>query len=90
MPRFVINARRQDGRVVAQEALEYGCITEAPSLCEGEKAGKSLVNRGKWGIKRSTVMDARGIPLELVTALADRQDSLLLDQALAANLRLAR
>jgi hypothetical protein len=67
-----------------------GCISEAPSPCEGEKAGKSLVNRGKWGIKRSTVMDARGIPLELVTALADRQDSPLLDEALAANLRLAR
>ena len=38
-----------------------GCITKAP--CGGEKAGKSPVDRGKGGIKRSTVVDARGIPL---------------------------
>ncbi len=38
-----------------------GCITKAP--CGGEKAGRSPVDRGKGGIKRSTVVDAKGIPL---------------------------
>ena len=38
-----------------------GCITKAP--CGGEKAGRSPVDRGKQGIKRSTVVDGRGIPL---------------------------
>src|SRR5215217_6844134 len=37
-----------------------GCITKAP--CGGEKAGKSPVDRGKGGIKRSTAVDASGIP----------------------------
>jgi transposase len=37
-----------------------GCITKAP--CGGERAGKSLVDRGKQGIKRSTVVDPE-IPL---------------------------
>jgi hypothetical protein len=43
-----------------------GCITKAP--CGGEKAGKSPVDRGKRGIKRSTMVDANGIPLGLVSA----------------------
>ena len=37
------------------------CITKAP--CGGEKAGRSPVDRGKQGIKRSMVVDANGIPL---------------------------
>jgi transposase len=41
------------------------CITKAP--CGGEKAGKSPVDRGKKGIKRSVVVDADGIPLGSVT-----------------------
>jgi hypothetical protein len=45
-----------------------GCITKAP--CGGEKAGKSPVDRGKGGIKRSTAVDASGIPLGTVTAPA--------------------
>ena len=45
-----------------------GCITKAP--CGGEKAGRSPVDRGKRGIKRSTVVDGRGIPLGVVTAPA--------------------
>jgi hypothetical protein len=32
-----------------------GCITKAP--CGGERAGKSPVDRGKQGLKRSTVVD---------------------------------
>ena len=44
-----------------------GRITKAP--CGGEKAGRSPVDRGKQGIKRSTAaVDARAIPLGTVTA----------------------
>ena len=53
-----------------------GCITKAP--CGGEKAGKSPVDRGKQGTKRSTAVDARGIPIGGVTAAANRHDSPLL------------
>jgi hypothetical protein len=57
------------------------CITKAP--CGGEKAGRNPVDRGKRGIKRSTVVDAEGIPLGAVTALANRHDSAaLLDETL--------
>ena len=38
-----------------------GCITKAPS--GGEKAGRSPVDRGKQGLKRSAVTDGTGIPL---------------------------
>jgi transposase len=53
-----------------------GCITKAP--CGGEKAGRSPVDRGKRGTKRSTVVDAKGIPLGTVIAPASRHDSPLL------------
>jgi transposase len=52
------------------------CITKAP--CGGEKAGKSPVDRGKRGIKRSMAVDAKGIPLGAVSAPANRHDSPLL------------
>jgi len=52
------------------------CITKSP--CGGEKAGRSPVDRGKRGTKRSTAVDARGIPLGTITAPANRHDSLLL------------
>jgi transposase len=58
------------------------CITKAP--CGGEKAGPSPVDRGKWGIKRSVAVDARGIPLGSVTAPANRHDSPLLVPTLEA------
>jgi hypothetical protein len=57
-----------------------GCITKAP--CGGERAGKSPVDRGKQGLKRSTVVDACGIPLGAIVAPANRHDSLLLDETL--------
>ena len=57
-----------------------GCITKAP--CGGEKAGRSPVDRGKQGIKRSTVVDGRGVPLGILTAPANRHDSPLLDETL--------
>ena len=49
-----------------------GCVTKAP--CGGEKAGRSPVDRGKQGIKRSTVVDVEGIPLGTVAASANRHD----------------
>jgi transposase len=59
-----------------------GCATKAP--CGGEKAGRNPVDRGKGGIKRSTAVDARGIPLGTVTAPANRHDSPLLGETLDA------
>jgi hypothetical protein len=52
------------------------CITKSP--CGGDKAGRSPVYRGKRGTKRSTAVDASGIPLGTITAPANRHDSLLL------------
>lgn len=57
-----------------------GCITKAP--CGGEVAGRSPVDRGKQGLKRSTVVDANGIPLGTVAAPANRHDSPLLEPTL--------
>jgi transposase len=59
-----------------------GCITKAP--CGGNKSGRSPVDRGKRGVKRSTMVDARGIPLAVATAGADRHDSPLLGPTLDA------
>jgi transposase len=59
-----------------------GCVTKAP--CGGEKAGRSPVDRGKGGIKRSMAVDASGIPLGTVTAPANRHDSPLLGGTLDA------
>jgi transposase len=59
-----------------------GCITKAP--CGGEKAGKSPVDRGKRGIKRSVMVDAGGIPLAVVAAGANRHDSPILSPTLDA------
>jgi transposase len=56
------------------------CTTKAP--CGGEKAGRSAVDRGKQGIKRSMVVDACGIPLGIVIAPANRHDSPLLADTL--------
>ena len=53
-----------------------GCIVKAP--CGGEAAGRSPVDRGKQGTKRSLLVDGRGIPLGTVVAAANRHDSPLL------------
>ena len=52
------------------------CVTKAPR--GGEKAGRSPVDRGKGGLKRSMAVDAEGIPLGTVSAPANRHDSPLL------------
>jgi hypothetical protein len=64
------------GLELADLALD-GCITKAP--CGGEKAARSSVDRAKEGIKRSTVVDAKGIPLGTVIAPANHHDSPLLE-----------
>jgi transposase len=58
------------------------CITKAP--CDGEKAGRSPVDRGKRGTKRSVAVDADGIPLGTIVAPANRHDSPLLAETLDA------
>jgi transposase len=58
------------------------CLTKAP--CGGEKAGRSPVDRGKRGIKRSMAVDASGVPLGGVIAPANRHDSPLLVPTLEA------
>jgi transposase len=63
------------GLELADVAVD-GCITKAP--CGGERAGRSPVDRGKQGTKRSTAVDARGIPIGGVGAGANRHDSPLL------------
>lgn len=53
-----------------------GCIVKAP--CGGEIAGKSPVDRGKQGTKRSVMTDGAGIPVGVIAAPANRNDSPLL------------
>ncbi|MDZ5445139.1 IS5 family transposase [Micromonospora sp. 4G57] len=57
-----------------------GCITKAPG--GGEIAGRSPVDRGKQGMKRSLMVEARGIPLGRVLAGANRHDCPLLKPTL--------
>jgi hypothetical protein len=58
------------------------CITKAP--CGAEKAGRNPVDRAKGGLKRSTMVDACGIPLGAMAAPANRHDSPLLAPTLDA------
>lgn len=64
-----------------EDVVVDGCITKAPG--GGEKAGRSPVDRGKQGLKRSTLTDAAGVPLHLVSAGANRHDAPLLGPTLA-------
>jgi len=59
-----------------------GCITMTPS--GGEKAGRSPVDRGKQGLKRSVASDAYGVPLGIISHGANRHDSPLLGPILEA------
>lgn len=71
-------------QVVGLELSEVtvdGCIVKAP--CGGEIAGRSPVDRGKLGTKRSVLVDGTGIPLGCVVAAANRNDSPLLGPTLA-------
>ena len=59
-----------------------GCTTKAP--CGGECAGRSPVDRGKGGMKRSQLSDGAGVPLATVSAPANTRDDALLGQTLDA------
>ena len=59
-----------------------GCTTKAP--CGGECAGRSPVDRGKGGIKRSQLSDGTGVPMATVSAPANIRDDALLSQTLDA------
>jgi transposase len=71
---------RMIGLDLADIAVD-GCITKAP--CGGEAAGRSPVDRGKQGLKRSTATDAAGVPLHVIAAGANRHDARLLGPTLA-------
>lgn len=70
---------RMIGLEVADLAVD-GCITKAP--CGGELAGRSPVDRGKQGTKRSPLVEAHGIPLGVIAAPANRHDAPLLGPTL--------
>src|SRR3954447_26541703 len=57
-----------------------GCLTKAP--CGGECAGRSPVDRGKGGMKRSQLSDGAGVPMATVSAPANTVDHLLLPATL--------
>jgi hypothetical protein len=57
-----------------------GCIAKAPR--GGEVAGRSPVDRGKQGMKRSVMVEGYGIPLGRVLDGANRHDSRLLASTL--------
>jgi transposase len=82
-------ALRAYDRMIGLELAELaadGCVTKAPG--GGEVAGRSPVDRGKAGLKRSVVTDGAGIPLHLVSAGANRHDAPLLRPTLAGLARL--
>jgi transposase len=64
-----------------EELAVDGCITKAPS--GGQVAGRSPVDRGKQGLKRSVLTEAHGLPVHVVSAGANRHDSPLLAPTLA-------
>jgi transposase len=72
-------ARESYDRIVGlllEDLAVDGCIAKAPG--GGECAGRSPVDRGKLGMKRSLMVEGKGIPLGRVLAPANRHDSPLL------------
>jgi putative transposase len=57
-----------------------GTMTKAP--LGGERTGPNPTDRGKGGVKRSLLTDARGVPLDLVAAPANRHDCKLVEGTL--------
>lgn len=80
LERIVLAAYDRMIGLEVEDLVVDGCITKAP--CGGEVAGRSPVDRGKQGMKRSTVVDANGIPLGAIAAPANRHDSPLLGPTL--------
>jgi len=62
--------------LVLEDLAVDGCIAKAPG--GGQCAGRSPVDRGKLGMKRSLLVEGKGIPLGRVLAPASRHDSPLL------------
>jgi putative transposase len=58
-----------------------GCLTKAP-LSRSEVVGRNPTDRGKQGVKRSLLVDGRGVPLALTIGPAHRNDHLLLADTL--------
>jgi hypothetical protein len=54
-----------------------GCPTKAP-LSRSEVVGRNPTDHGKQGVKRSLLVDGKGVPLALVVGPANRNDHLLL------------
>lgn len=78
-------AREAYDRVIGLQLADVAVdcrITKAPR--GGEKAGKSPVDRGEQGLKRSMMVDGEGIPLGVAAAGANRHDSPLLAPTLDA------
>ena len=65
-----------------EELSVDGCTTKAPG--GGAKAGRSPVDRGKQGLKRSVAVEGTGVPLGPVSDGAHRHDSPLLEPTLEA------
>ena len=59
-----------------------GAMGKAP--LGGEKTGRNPTDRGKRGVKRSLLVDGRGIPLSVVIAGANTNDHKLMRQTLEA------
>ncbi len=57
-----------------------GAMVKAP--LGGEKTGPNPTDRGKKGVKRSVLTDARGVPVGVVLAGANRNDHLLMADTL--------
>jgi transposase len=70
---IVLDAYDRIVGLVLEEIAVDGCITKAPG--GGQVAGRSPVDRGKQGMKRSSMVDGRGIPLDRILAGANRHDS---------------
>src|SRR5215218_588509 len=68
------------GRAVLP-ALAGGCLTKAP-MSRSEVVGRNPTDRGKQGVKRSLLVDGKGVPLALVVGPANRNDHLLLADTL--------
>ena len=69
MGRLEAAAREGYDRLIGLELSDVavdGCLTKAP--CGGEVSGPNPTDRGKLGIKRSTLVDAGGLPLGVVSA----------------------
>ncbi len=85
MDRLEVAARDGYDRLIGlglEDVAVDGCLTKAP--CGGEVAGRNPTDRGKLGIKRSTLTDAGGLPLGVISAPANRHDSPLLAPTLDA------